>query len=185
MAIEQRKTSTDAEDAPGDGVLFLREQQLRLAQELLILTARDMGEAIAPVLEELKLGGAQHRALQMLALHPGMTVGSLQDALGVTKQSLARTLSELQDRGMVTACAGTQDRRCRFLELTATGKAAEARLFGVQRERLVAAYRDAGGPAVAGFRHVLRGLLTPESKALLGGSPQTREPMKGRSRDGK
>lgn len=155
------------EEAAADGVLFLREQQMRLAQELMVLAWRDLGRVVAPVLEELELGVAQYRVLQMLALHPDLTVGALQDVLGVAKQSLARTLTELQARGLVMSEAGKRDRRLRFLRLTEAGRTVEARLFAAQRERLVRAYREAGGNAVLGFRQVLRGMLSEESRSFL------------------
>lgn len=173
------------EEAAGDGVLFLREQQIRLAQELMLLVWRDLGRVLAPVLDELGLGNAHCRALQILALHPGLTVGALQDVLGVTKQSLARTLAELQEKQLVTSLPGRQDRRQRFLRLTEAGRASEARLFAAQRERLVSAYREAGGNAVTGFRQVLRGMLSEESRIFLASDFRQADPIKGKTRDGR
>ncbi|MFT8467734.1 MAG: MarR family transcriptional regulator, partial [Acetobacter syzygii] len=74
----------------GSDLLFLREESLRLAQTLMFLAARDMAEAVAPVLEEDGLGRAHYRVLQVLAFSPGIPVSRLQDILGVTKQSLGR-----------------------------------------------------------------------------------------------
>ncbi|GBR04228.1 MarR family winged helix-turn-helix transcriptional regulator [Acetobacter oeni] len=169
---------------PGNGLLFLREQQIRFAQELMLLAWRELGRVIAPVLDELGLGAAQYRVLQILALHPALTVGALQDVLGVTKQSLTRTLGELQERGLVLSKPGRQDRRQRFLTLTESGQAAEARLFAVQREQLVIAYREAGGTAVLGFRQVLLGMLSDESRIFLTSGSQLKDPSKGKTRDG-
>nr|WP_242011592.1 MarR family transcriptional regulator [Acetobacter fallax] len=163
----------------------MREKQIRLAQELMVLAWRDLGRVIAPALDELALGTAQYRVLQMLALHPHLTVGELQDVLGVAKQSLARTLGELLERQLVVAKPGRQDRRQRFLALTDAGQAIEARLFAVQRERLVSAYREAGGNAVLGFRQVLRGMLSEESRIFLASEPSGTDPVKGKMRDGK
>ncbi|MCE0744840.1 MarR family transcriptional regulator [Acetobacter sicerae] len=176
---------TGGEAVAGDGVLFLREQQIRLAQELMLLVWLDMGQAASPVLTQFGLGVAQHRALQMLAFQPGLTVGELQGVLGVTKQSLARTLTELQERALVRTEQGRQDRRQRFLFLTDEGAEIEAQLFAVQRERMVAAYREAGGNAVQGFRQVLQGMLSEDSRTFLARRErQTRETVKGARRDG-
>ncbi|BCI68600.1 MarR family transcriptional regulator [Acetobacter aceti] len=176
---------TGGETVAGDGVLFLREQQIRLAQELMLLVWLDMGQAVSPVLTQFGLGVAQHRALQMLAFQPGLTVGELQGVLGVTKQSLARTLTELQERSLVRIEQGRQDRRQRFLFLTDDGAEIEAQLFAVQRERMVAAYREAGGNAVQGFRQVLQGMLSRDSRAFLARRErQTREAVRGARRDG-
>lgn len=151
----------------GSDLLFLREESLRLAQTLMFLAARDMAEAVAPVLEEDGLGRAHYRVLQVLAFSPGIPVSRLQDILGVTKQSLGRTLHELDSRAYLESRTGRQDRRQKLLFLSPTGKAAEARLFAVIRQRLVAAYREAGGAAVEGFRRVISGMLSEHSRALL------------------
>lgn len=158
----------------GADVLFLREQEIRRAQQLMVLAWLDLGRTIAPLLEEMELGAAQYRALQMLALLPGLTVGELQSVLGVAKQSLARTLNELHARGLVASEPGRQDRRQRFLSLTETGQAMEARLFAAQRELMVGAYREAGSGAVRGFRQVLRGMLSEPSRDLLARNAEMR-----------
>nr|WP_242010299.1 MarR family transcriptional regulator [Acetobacter conturbans] len=163
----------------------MREQQIRLAQELMVLAWLDLGQAIAPVLEELHLGAAQYRALQMLAFRPGLKVGELQAVLGVTKQSLARTLTELQERALVSAEQGRQDRRQRFLFLTPHGRDIERRLFSVQREQMVTAYRSAGSSAVQGFRQVLQGMLSERSRVFLTREDGVaKETAKGGRRDG-
>jgi DNA-binding MarR family transcriptional regulator len=76
-------------------------------------------------------------------------------------------LAELVRQGLVNHVAGRQDRRQRLLSLTEAGVALERALFERQRERLIAAYREAGGPAVEGFRRVMRGLMgNPARKTL-------------------
>ncbi|MDG6095359.1 MarR family transcriptional regulator [Acetobacter sp. AN02] len=162
MTVRDRREAADEA-----GLLFLRETQIRTAQQLLFLAERDMARSVAPLLEEIGLGRAQYRVLQALALSPGMTVGRLRELLGISKQSLARSLSDLLGRGFAEQRAGRADRRQRLLFLTEAGRSAEERLFICQRGRLVAAYREAGGEAVSGFRRVLSGLLTQESEALL------------------
>lgn len=151
----------------GSDLLFLREESLRLAQTLMFLAARDMAEAVAPVLEEDGLGRAHYRVLQVLAFSPGIPVSRLQDILGVTKQSLGRTLHELEERAYLEIRRGREDRRQRLLFLTAAGQDAEARLFAVVRQRLMEAYREAGGAAVEGFGRVMLGMLSEHSRSVL------------------
>jgi DNA-binding MarR family transcriptional regulator len=69
--------------------------------------------------------------------------------------------------GYVEQGKGKVDRRQRLLALTETGTALERRLFEAARERLAAAYREAGGPAVEGFRRVLRALTGESGPALV------------------
>ncbi|MFT8585535.1 MarR family winged helix-turn-helix transcriptional regulator [Acetobacter papayae] len=153
--------------AAGADLLFLREERLRFAQALMFLAQRDMAEAVAPMLEEDGLGRAQYRVMQVLAFSPGMPVSRVQDILGVTKQSLGRTLHELEERQYLEIRRGREDRRLRLLFLTQAGQDAEARLFAVVRQKLMAAYREAGGAAVEGFGRVMRGMLSEHSRSVL------------------
>ncbi len=62
---------------------------------------------------------------------------------------------------------GRADRRQRLLTLTVAGQALERRLYERQRDRLTAAYREAGGAAVEGFRRVMRGIMNESARAYL------------------
>ncbi len=148
-------------------LLFLRETQLRLAQDMLFFAARDLAACTNPVLAQAGLGRAHHRALHFIGRNPGLTVSDLLAILGVTKQSLARVLTALLAQGLVTQEAGRSDRRQRLLRLTEAGAALERTLFDRQRERLLAAFRAAGGPEVEGFRKVLRGIMGPGARHML------------------
>ena len=155
--------------APSAGVdhLFLREEQMRHAQDLLFFAYRDFTAAADAILDELGLGRAHHRAIHFIGRQPGITVGDLLGILRITKQSLARVLTTLMEQELVAQSPGRSDRRQRLLTLTEAGRALERRLFERQRERLAAAYRDAGGPAVDGFRRVMRGIMEAEARRML------------------
>jgi len=163
-------SGADARHGPapaGSSLLFLREEQLRLAQELMFFAYRDFTGAADVILEELGLGRAHHRALHYIGRNPGMTVGDLLAILRITKQSLARVLTALMEQGYVLQSPGRNDRRQRLLTLTEAGQALERRLFERQRERLILAFREAGGPAVEGFRRVMRGIMDNAGRAYL------------------
>jgi DNA-binding MarR family transcriptional regulator len=151
----------------GAALLFLREEQMRLAQDLMFFAYRDFTGSADVLLAEIGLGRAHHRALHFIGRNPGITVGDLIAILRITKQSLARVLSELVESGYVAQAPGRQDRRQRLLSLTAEGQALERRLFDSQRERLASAYREAGGPAVEGFGRVMRAVMDPSTRPFL------------------
>jgi len=151
-------------DLPGAALLFLREEQMRLAQDMLFLAWRDFAGSADGLLAEAGLGRAHHRALHFIGRNPGMTVGDLLAILCITKQSLARVLATLVERELVQQAPGRGDRRQRLLTLTPAGTRLERALFDCQREHLVAAYRQAGGPAVDGFRRVLRGIMSRSAR---------------------
>jgi DNA-binding MarR family transcriptional regulator len=163
---------------PGAGVLFLREEELRIAQDKLFFAFRDLNASADVILAGLGLGRAHHRTLHWIGRKPGLTVGELLGLLGVTKQSLTRVLGPLMQAGYVAQAPGARDRRQRLLNLTETGAALERQLFECQRERLLAAYREAGGPAVDGFRRVLRGLTKEDGRKYL-------DAVEGRGRGGR
>jgi DNA-binding MarR family transcriptional regulator len=153
--------------APGASLLFLREEQIRRAQDMFYLAGRDLAATADPVLRAHTLGRAHHRALHFIGRTPGLPVSDLLATLGVTKQSLARVLAPLLTRNLIRQAQGRADRRQRLLYLTEEGATLERTLFDCQRERLLAAYREAGGPAVDGFGRVMRAVMSPSAQKLL------------------
>ena len=151
----------------GTNLLFLREEEIRLAQDLMFFAYRDFTNVADEVLEGLDLGRAHHRALHYIGRNPAITVSDLLVILRITKQSLARVLSVLVEQGYVSQAPGPVDRRQRLLTLTPRGEALERQLFERQRNRLAAAYREAGGAAVEGFRRVMRGIMNETARAYL------------------
>ncbi|HEV2569346.1 MarR family winged helix-turn-helix transcriptional regulator [Sphingomonas sp.] len=138
--------------------LFLREAEVRRGLELMFAGQAELARAVAPILAAANLGRPHQRALYYIGRQPDQTVGALLGKLGVTKQSLNRTLTELLERGLVEARVGRDDRRQRLLRLTESGRALEGELFEAMRERLASAYAKAGQQAVGGFWSVLEGL---------------------------
>ncbi len=165
----------------GSSLLFLREEEMRIAQELLFFAYRDFTNAADVILEELGLGRAHHRALHYIGRNPGTSVSDLLAILRITKQSLARVLSALVAQGYVAQTAGRSDRRQRLLSLTPSGQALERRLFERQRERLALAYREAGGPAVEGFRRVMRGIMSDFGRRYIDQAEEARNDARSRS----
>ncbi|GAB6966442.1 MarR family transcriptional regulator [Komagataeibacter kakiaceti JCM 25156] len=157
-----------ARPAPaGAGVelLFLRDEDMRQAQELLMLACRAFTGMIDVSLHEYGLGHAHHRIMQVVALQPGIAVGALLETLGITKQSMSRVLGELLAMGLIRHETAPEDRRRRRLYLSPRGAEIENRLFSLQREVLLRVYRKAGGKAVDGFRRVMRGLIDESDAA--------------------
>ena len=165
---------TSATGVAGSSLLFLREEEIRAAQDLLFFAYRDFTNAADVILDELGLGRAHHRALHFIGRNPGIPVTELLAILRITKQSLARVLGALVEQGYVSQVQGRADRRQRLLTLTPTGQALERRLFERQRERLMAAYRDAGVPSVEGFRRVMRGIMDEAARAYMDRAGQVR-----------
>jgi len=146
---------------------FLREAEIRRGVELLYFGYGNMIKGADALLAENGLGRAHHRALYFIARRPGLPVSNLLRLLNITKQSLSRVLSELQAAGHVEYEVGKRDRRQRLLRLTPEGAKLEAALFERLRERMTAAYAQAGQQAVTGFWAVLSGLIPPDDRPMI------------------
>ena len=177
IGTHDSKASDAKPGAAGANLLFLREEEIRAAQELMFFAYRDFTNAADVILDELELGRAHHRTLHYIGRNPGLPVSDLLAILRITKQSLARVLGVLMTQGYVAQTPGRADRRQRLLTLTVAGQELERRLFERQRERLVAAYREAGGPAVDGFRRVMRAIMDEAGRAYMDShEPSGRDP---------
>ena len=148
----------------GANLLFLREEELRQAIELLFFAYRDFTAAPDVLLAEQALGRAHHRVIYFIGRHPAITVSDLLSILGITKQSLARVLTQLIEDGLVVQTPGVRDRRQRLLELTPKGVALERSLTEQQRQRIARAYRQAGPAAVEGFKKVMIELIEEKDR---------------------
>ena len=118
--------------------------------ELLFFAYRDFtGEADA-ILQEIGFGRAHHRVLHFVNRRPGLRVADLLDILRITKQSLARVLKQLVDRGFIAQSAGDTDRRERRLLLTSKGKALAVKLARLQVAQVGQALSSAGSVNASG-----------------------------------
>ncbi|MDH5410534.1 MAG: MarR family transcriptional regulator [Alphaproteobacteria bacterium] len=142
--------------------LFLRDEELRQAIEMLFFAYRDFTGVADEILADYGFGRAHHRAIYFIGRHPGMTVSELLRILRITKQSLNRVLGQLIEEGYVSQQQGVQDRRQRLLRLTEKGRALEERLSAAQQSLIAGAFREVGAESVDGFRKVLLGIMGNE-----------------------
>ena len=146
----------------GESLLFLTDEQLRQGIEAMCFAYRGFTADPDRILADMAYGRAHHRAVHFISRAPGTTVNNLLNILGVTKQSLNRVLRTLIQDGLVESRVGRADKRERHLYLTEDGAALERTLSDAQRERMRAAYREAGPEAVSGFRQVLEAMMDSE-----------------------
>lgn len=143
----------------GESLLFLTDDQLRKGIEAMFFAYRGFTADPDRILAEKGFGRAHHRAIHFINRSPGTTVNNLLSILGVTKQSLNRVLRALVEEGLVESRVGSRDKRERHLYLTETGEELERELSTAQRDRMRAAFRQAGPEAVSGFRQVLEAMM--------------------------
>ena len=144
--------------ADADARLYLREDELDRATELVFLAARRFWRAAEGPLAAADLGNAHYRALAAIRRAEPTPVKALLERLEVRKQSLARVLKDLETAGLIVRRAGVQDRRERLLMLTDSGREAERLATNALRARLAQVFRLTGAEGVAGARAVLQAL---------------------------
>ncbi len=133
--------------------------------ELLFFAYRDFVADPDHMLEEFGFGRAHHRVLHFVGRDPGLTVAALLDILKITKQSLARVLKELIDKGYVFQKEGASDRRQRLLYLTADGEKLRGRLMRPQIARFERAFQETGF-APEKFHAMLLHLIDPDNQKM-------------------
>lgn len=140
------------------------DERLTEAIELLFFGYRDFISDPDVILSAYEFGRAHHRVVHFVGRNPGITVAELLDILRITKQSLARVLRQLIERGFVEQKTGEKDRRQRRLYLTENGEELLRRLVAPQRERVRKALEAAGSAGADAWRTVMLALLNEENR---------------------
>jgi len=142
----------------------LEDASVRGGLDLLVFAHKSHLQRADDELDRLGLGRAHHRMLYFVARRPGMMTSELIDMLQITKQSAARVLSALTDKGYLRQAACEHDRRRRLLYLTPGGTALEERIAAELRQNMKRAYAEAGEEAVRGYWMMMQRLMTPEMR---------------------
>lgn len=164
MGKSQTKRPSAPEPDVAEDMGQATADHLTEAIELLFFAYRDFISDPDEILIEYGFGRAHHRVVHFVGRNPGITVAELLDILRITKQSLARVLKQLIERGFIEQETGKQDRRQRMLFLTATGRELAQRLAAPQRARVARALENAGPGADIAWRTVLLSLVNEEDR---------------------
>lgn len=121
------------------------------------------GDADA-VLERYGFGRAHHRVLHFVHRNPGLKVAELLDILKITKQSLARVLKDLREKGFIAQRPGPADLRERRLYLTPKGVRLTDKLTELQVRRIAQALNEAGSEADSVTRRFLLAMIEPQER---------------------
>ncbi len=140
-------------------------EELVACAELLFFAYRDFTGGPDAVLEEYGFGRAHHRVLHFVNRQPGLRVADLLDILKITKQSLARVLKQLIDKGFILQRAGNDDRRERRLFVTAKGARLADKLTALQIKRIEAALAKAGPGARELTRRFLFAMIAESDRS--------------------
>ena len=142
---------------PPDTRLILREEELDASVELFVLAQAALWSTAEAALQDHPsgLGRGHYRAAFLLKRRPGIGVHELAQLTGLSKQGASRVLSDLERAGYVAKTPAKGDARRRPAQLTAEGRAFEAKVSERLRGHIAFAYRSGGLEAVAGSRRIL------------------------------
>jgi DNA-binding MarR family transcriptional regulator len=132
--------------------------------ELLYFAYRDFTSDPDALLAEFGFGRAHHRVVHFVGRNQGISVAELLDVLKITKQSLARVLRELVERGFIEQRTGDADRRKRLLHLTDEGRMLHQRLMAPQMARVREAIAHAGADSGPVMQQLLYGLVNAQDR---------------------
>ena len=121
---------------------------LDAALELMYYGWRGMTLSADQYLATLGLSRSHHRILYIVARQPDLSIGSLIEILGISKQAVNRPLGFLLQRKLLTSKRSAEQHRSKLLRLTAAGQRVEQRASGYERKVMRAAF-DRVGPAGA------------------------------------
>lgn len=169
-----RALAGNGADAPA--ILGPETESFRII-ELLFFAYRDFTADADEILAEFGFGRAHHRALHFICRHPGIRVADLLEILKITKQSLARVLKDLRDRGFITQLRGQNDRRERLLYPRRDGIALIARLAARQNVRIEAALSAAGVAAPEMVERFLVMMIGAQEREAVGRLISGGEPL--------
>ncbi|CAI8319022.1 MAG: Uncharacterised protein [Hyphomonas sp. TMED17] len=145
--------------APGfDPRLFLRDEELDYGISLLLTAERSLKREAGHLIDASALSGLAVEILLIIRFSPGLGLSVLRQQLGASSATLARTLAELDKKGLLERRKDENDGRAKLLFLTVEGKRFTDPATIAMRNVLRGAYRRAGVSAVVGTRAVLQAL---------------------------
>ena len=147
--------------------LFLREEELDRALELLVVALRRIEAETAGIRDAAGIDTTDQWLLFMIEHKPGATAADLAQRLALPKQTLSRHLRRLVTQDLVVTSGDSGDGRKRRLGLSERGRQLAGTLAGGQKRPLRQAFKLTGAGPVEGFQAVL-GELAGEQRRRTG-----------------
>ena len=139
--------------------LYLRENNIKEIIELMLEAYTESYSDPYEILKKNSFGRAHHRLICTVNANPGMKVADLIKKLKITKQSLSRVLQELIKDKIISQSKGEIDGRQRLLHLTEKGEKISEKIFNIQKERILKAFKECDSQEVLNFKKVLKKII--------------------------
>ena len=143
--------------------LYLNENEIRKAIELIFFSYRDFTAGPDKILEKINFGRAHHRVIYFVGKQKKITIKELLLILQITKQSLSRVLNQLVKEKFILVSTGI-DKRTKNLSLTKKGGDLEKELSTIQINKIRNVLKQFNEKDINGFKKILYAMIEEKNK---------------------
>ena len=147
--------------------LFLKNEELKIALELLFFLSRDLDNNINPMLKNYGYNKTHFSVIFLSSKNFSLTIKELLVVLNIKKQSLAKVINKLKEDDIILIKKSKKDKRNKNIYLTKKGIKIEKKLTEKQISNIANAYKNAGTDSINGFKKILVNLISKNSKNIL------------------
>ena len=143
--------------------MYLNENEIRKAAELIFFSYRDFTAGPDKILEKINFGRAHHRVIYFVGKQKKITIKELLSILQITKQSLSRVLNQLVKEKFILLSTG-KDKRTKNLSLTKKGEELEKELSTIQINKIRNVLKQFNEKDINGFKKILYAMIEEKNK---------------------
>ena len=147
--------------------LFLKNNELKVAFELLFFTIKDFDKNISFILKKFNYNKTHFAVIFLASNNYYLTIKDLLAILDIKKQSLSKIINKLKNDGIIVLKKSKKDKRKKNIYLTKKGIKIEKKLTEKQVQNIANAYKNAGTDSINGFKKILVNLISKNSKSIL------------------
>ena len=147
--------------------LFLKNEELKIALELLFFLSRDLDNNINPMLKNYGYNKTHFSVIFLSSKNFSLTIKELLVVLNIKKQSLAKVINKLKEDGIILLKQSKKDKRKKNIYLTKKGIKIEKKMNQILLNKISFAYKNAGKESINGFKKILINLMSNKSKKIL------------------
>ena len=147
--------------------LFLKNEELKIALELLFFLSRDLDNNINPMLKNYGYNKTHFSVIFLSSKNFSLTIKELLVVLNIKKQSLAKVINKLKEDDIILLKKYKKDKRNKNIYLTKKGVKIERKINQFHLNKIAIAYKNAGTESINGFKKVLINLISNKSKKIL------------------
>ena len=153
--------------------LFLKNEELKTALELLFFLSKDFDNNIEPLLKRFSYNKTHCSVIFLSSNNYSLTIKEMLSILKIKKQSLAKIVNKLKDDDIIFLKQSKKDKRKKTIFLTKKGIKIEKKMNKLFVSRIANAYKNSGTESINGFKKILFNLISDKSKKILKNNKRT------------